>query len=151
MTESENESDFLRKRVKDRRRAVGCFPSKETGSINSALNAAMRDIIPDYSVAEKRLKTEWIEIVGPDIAKRAIPGEIANKILTIRVAGAVWLAELKNNRASDLLRIVNACLGNGAIKRIDFRLAPTIPGETEIKRAPAPIKFTTPLSLPIHR
>ena len=116
-----DESELLRKLVSAKRRSLGYSPQRKTADIRSAVETAMRGVLPEYSAAEIRIKDEWGLIAGEDIAKRSMPGEIVNGVLTLYVSGAVWLAELKNNRAADLLRLVNSHVGHGSVKRIEFR------------------------------
>ncbi|MCL1909481.1 MAG: DUF721 domain-containing protein [Kiritimatiellaeota bacterium] len=121
-----NESEFLRRRADAKILALGYSIYPEARPISYFIESAISGITPDVSVIKERIRNDWGDIVGNDIAKRTFPDEVHDGILTLHVAGNVWLAELKNNQASEIIRRINIHLGRNLIKRINFRLAPTM-------------------------
>lgn len=65
-----------------------------------ALDAAdaLAAVIEHYKLAatleERRVLTEWREVVGPRIASRTWPGAVRGGVLTVRVTNSAWMQEL---------------------------------------------------------
>jgi hypothetical protein len=102
--------------------------AEEISSLSKALERSLRDL-----GLQKRLKAEeisvlWPKIVGPAVAKIAYPAQFRTGTLFIDVADSVWMQELKFQE-SELLRRVNAALGEALVHRLFFQLA----------RSPAPM------------
>jgi predicted nucleic acid-binding Zn ribbon protein len=59
---------------------------------------ALAAVIEHYKLAatleERRVLTEWREVVGPRIAGRTWPGAVRNGLLTVRVTNSAWMQEL---------------------------------------------------------
>ena len=77
------------------------------------------------SVQETLIQNEWIKIVGPDLAKRTMPGNFDKGNLTVYVMGSAWLAELRRNALSNMIRRINEHLGEVIVKSINLRPAPS--------------------------
>ena len=77
------------------------------------------------SVQETLVQLEWIKIVGPDLAKRTMPGNFDKGNLTVYVMGSAWLAELRRNALSNMIRRINEHLGEVIVKSINLRPAPS--------------------------
>ncbi len=78
-----------------------------------------------FSVHESLLQSEWIKIVGSDLAKRTMPGNLDNGQLFVYVKGAVWLAELRRNSIPNMIKRINQHLGKNTVKKITLRPAPS--------------------------
>jgi Protein of unknown function (DUF721). len=136
---AKTQNAFLSSRAEAKRRQLDWMPRREASPFDPApvFDAIARRLDINTSAAEALLKNEWILIVGADIARHAAPGAIENGMLTIFVASSVWLAELRQNHARDLLRLINERIGHGSVKRIDFRQESSVGG----KRRAAPAYF----------
>lgn len=88
------------------------------------LDKILKRLDINYSTAEARIQNDWIQIVGPDLARHATPGNLTQKTLTVYVMGSTWLAELKRNQGRTLIQKINAVLGPDTVQRISFRAAP---------------------------
>ncbi|HUH00419.1 MAG TPA: DUF721 domain-containing protein [Kofleriaceae bacterium] len=59
---------------------------------------ALAAVIEHYKLAatieERRVLTEWREVVGPRIASRTWPGAVRAGVLTVRVTNSAWMQEL---------------------------------------------------------
>lgn len=110
------------------RREFGCIPDekprpafKESEPLGAALRRAVAGLgVPAESSDALRIEREWAAIVGPDIAKAAVPGALAGGVLTVRVGSSVWFAELRRSAPSALPPKINAALGRDAVKRINL-------------------------------
>lgn len=65
------------------------------------------------------IRLKWVDIVGKELALRSEPSSLGVKVLTVRVAEAVWgRMILKLQR--DILERLQALLGSGVVERIQF-------------------------------
>ncbi len=67
------------------------------------------------------VKRDWPSIVGPQISRRARPGDLRGGTLTVIVDNSPWLQEL-TLRESELRSRLQARYGAGAIKALHFIL-----------------------------
>lgn len=100
-------------------------PFKEATKVADVLDGALRKFGIIYSADEDRIQKEWVEIVGRDLARHAAPGSLTKGVLVVYVSGAVWLAELRRAGAKKLVEKINAHCGEGSVRDIAFRAAPT--------------------------
>lgn len=100
-------------------------PFKEAAHIGTSLDSVLKTIGVSFSTDENKIQQHWIDIVGPDLAKRTMPGKLANGSLTVFVKGSVWLAELKRNGVKNLIKRVNEATRPNTVKRITLLAAPT--------------------------
>lgn len=100
-------------------------PFKEATPIGASLDGVLQKIGISFSADENQIQQNWIEIVGPDIARRTMPGSLTRGTLTVFVKGSVWLAELKRNGPTDLIKRINDALGLNTVRRITLRAAPS--------------------------
>lgn len=88
------------------------------------------DLIPNIlkgfgledKIWQHALAAEWTELVGPQVAQRARPGGIQNRILTIFVSSPVWLSELTRTSRPLILNKLQTRFGSSLIR--DIRLQP---------------------------
>lgn len=71
---------------------------------------------------ERTLIEEWHDLVGDAIARRARPGQMQRKILTVYVSNAAWLNELARYGKAELLQKLQTRFGPDRIA--DLRFAP---------------------------
>lgn len=76
----------------------------------------------EEKVWQQALLNEWSQLVGEQVARRARPGKIQNKILTIFVTSSVWLNELTRYSKPQMLKNLQARFGTDLIR--DIRLQP---------------------------
>ncbi len=77
------------------------------------------------SAHEILIQSEWIKIVGPDLAKHTIPGNLDKGNLTVYVMGSAWLAELRRSSLPKMIRRINEHHGETIVKSINLRPAPS--------------------------
>ena len=100
-------------------------PFKEASSVGNSLDSVLKKIGIEFSMDENRIQQNWVKIVGPDLARRTMPGKLSNGTLTVFVKGSVWLAELKRNGMPNMIRRINAASNAVTVKRITLLAAPT--------------------------
>lgn len=103
-------------------------------SIHSILEKTLKSLEIDVPVKSYSILMAWKEIVGETIADHAQPRRIRNQILFIDVVHPTWMQQLQFLK-SDLLKKVNAFLGEPRIQDIRFRL-----GKISPKPNPPPSK-----------
>ncbi len=84
---------------------------------------------------EQTLIEEWHALVGDAVARRARPGQIQRKVLTIYVSNAAWMNELVRYGKTELLR--NLRTRFGADRIADLRFAPDPDLQPDPRRAAA--------------
>jgi predicted nucleic acid-binding Zn ribbon protein len=84
--------------------------------------AFLKEVGLEEKVWQQALLNEWSQLVGEQVARRARPGKIQNKILTIFVTSSVWLNELTRYSKPQMLKNLQARFGTDLIR--DIRLQP---------------------------
>lgn len=79
---------------------------------------------------EQTLMEEWHALVGDAIARRARPGQMQRKTLTIYVSNATWLNELARYGKSDLLNKLQERFGADRIAELRFAPDPDLQAPT---------------------
>jgi len=78
----------------------------EAGAVISSRRSPARhiagtvdDVVRDLGLARDLLLEElvqnWVDVVGPDVARRSVPSEIQGKLLVVEVADSSWMFILK--------------------------------------------------------
>ena len=62
----------------------------------------------------------WAQIVGPDLAAHTVPESLADGELTVAADSTAWATQLRL-LAAQLVRRLNAELGDGAVRRVKVR------------------------------
>lgn len=62
----------------------------------------------------------WAQIVGPDLAAHAVPDGLADGELTVTADSTAWATQLRL-LAAELVRRLNAELGDGSVRRVRVR------------------------------
>lgn len=73
------------------------------------------------------LMNEWPDLVGPQVAQRARPGRLQNRVLTIFVTSPVWLNELSRYSKPQMLKNIQARFGADLIREIRLQPDPDMP------------------------
>jgi len=100
-------------------------PFKEAEMVGEGLDKVLKKIGVSFSADENQIQSEWIQIVGKDLAKHTMPGSLERKTLSVFVMGAAWFAELKRAGTENLVKKINAYCGDGTVKNINFQPAPS--------------------------
>lgn len=69
----------------------------------------------------------WPAIVGPEVARRAVPKSFSGSALVVAVANSTWLQELSFLKGEILDRIAEA-VGPGVVEEIRLVLEPKLKG-----------------------
>jgi hypothetical protein len=105
---------------------------KETGStemiahlpdvvpIQQALNNIVSNSINSDNSDLIRLKCDWEELVGKDIANIAQPKNIKNGIIYVEVANSAWMMELKNYSKKMIMEKISGLYGDKSYKDMVF-------------------------------
>ena len=92
-------------------------PAQPLGQI---LNPIVQEIEATRGQAIDRLLERWPEMVGPAIAKVAVPVSIHNGTLYVEVMGSSWLYVLEKEHKSRILAKAREAAGGGDIRFIRF-------------------------------
>lgn len=101
-----------------------CRPASG-GEISSAGSVAA-DLLKkaglESKLWEQTLIDEWLTLVGDAVARRARPGQMQRKVLTIYVSNAAWLNELSRYGKTEMLNKLQSRFGPERI--VDLRFQP---------------------------
>jgi predicted nucleic acid-binding Zn ribbon protein len=109
------------------------------------LTAALDGLIGDQGWARQAatgsMFGRWAEIVGPDLAAHTKPDTLAGGELTVTADSTAWATQLRL-LATQLVRRLNAELGDGSVRRVKVRGPasgpPRRPGEWRVKGSRGP-------------
>jgi predicted nucleic acid-binding Zn ribbon protein len=109
------------------------------------LTAALDGLIGDQGWARQAatgsMFGRWAEIVGPDLAAHTKPDTLADGELTVTADSTAWATQLRL-LAAQLVRRLNAELGDGSVRRVKVRGPaggpPRRPGEWRVKGSRGP-------------
>ena len=93
-----------------------------TSKISDLIPAFLKEVGLEDKLWQQALLTEWSQLVGEQVARRARPGKIQNRILSIFVTNSVWLNELTRYSKPQILKNLQARFGPDLIR--DIRLQP---------------------------
>ncbi len=90
----------------------------------SPLSAAISELVGEagweLAVATGSVFGRWAQIVGPDLAAHTSPVGLTDGELVVSADSTAWATQVRL-LASQLLRRVNAELGDGAVRRVHVR------------------------------
>ena len=72
-----------------------------------------------------RLREEWANVVGPDVAARSTPVALNAGVLSIRADGAAWATEL-TLLARSIVDKVDSYLGGGVVREVRVSAGPPL-------------------------
>lgn len=84
--------------------------------------AFLKEVGLEDKMWQQALLNEWPQLVGEQVARRARPGRIQNKVLTVFVSNSVWLNELTRYSRPQMLKNLQARFGTDLIR--ELRLQP---------------------------
>jgi hypothetical protein len=94
---------------------------KRIQRIDKVLQKALRKMELDTKLEGYRVWRVWPDIVGDQIAKRAQPERLKNRILFVRVSSSTWIQQLQTMKPM-LLERIQRSIPAEAIKDIRFSL-----------------------------
>ena len=80
----------------------------------------------EQDLRHHRILEAWPALVGPDIARRARPGPVDNKTLTIYVTSSAWLHELSRYGQRQILTKLQHQFGPQTIRNVRLLLDPDL-------------------------
>jgi predicted nucleic acid-binding Zn ribbon protein len=111
------------------------------------LNAAIEDLIEArgwrQSAAVGSVFGRWAQIVGPELAAHTRPDRLEDRELTVTADSTAWATQVRL-LAAQLVRRLNAELGDGAVERVTVRGPagaagpPRRPGEWRVRGSRGP-------------
>ena len=84
--------------------------------------AFLKEVGLEDKAWQQTLLNEWPQLVGEQVARRARPGRMQNRVLTVFVSSPVWLNELTRYSRVQMLKNLQARFGPELIR--DLRLQP---------------------------
>ena len=93
-----------------------------TSKMADLVSGFMKEVGLEDKRWHQALLNEWPALVGAQVAQRARPGRIQNRVLTIFVTSPVWLNELSRYSKPQMLKNLQARFGANLIR--DIRLQP---------------------------
>ena len=120
-------------------------PGRQRREDPQPLTAALDALIGDQGWAQQAatgsLFGRWAEIVGPDLAAHTKPDTLADGELTVTADSTAWATQLRL-LAAQLVRRLNAELGDGSVRRVKVRGpasgTPRRPGEWRVRGSRGP-------------
>ena len=88
--------------------------------LGAAIDGLVAETGWELAVATGSLFGRWAEIVGPDLAAHTAPESLSGGELVVTADSTAWATQLKL-LAGDLVRRINAELGDGSVRRVQVR------------------------------
>ncbi|MEV5960684.1 DciA family protein [Kribbella sp. NPDC051952] len=93
---------------------------RDPQKLTNTLGRLMRDQGWEVDVAVHGVMARWPSIVGPEMAEHCTPESYQDTELTVRTSSTAWATQLKL-LAPDLVRRLNAELGDGTVTRVNVQ------------------------------
>ena len=93
---------------------------RDPQKLTNTLGRLMRDQGWEVDVAVHGVMARWPSIVGPEMAEHCKPESYEDTQLTVRTSSPAWATQLKL-LAPDLIRRLNAELGEGTVTRVNVQ------------------------------
>jgi predicted nucleic acid-binding Zn ribbon protein len=107
--------------VEDRAPWAGVEDCRSLGDI---LPAIMKKLGLEAEQWLMSLQPEWVDLMGPAVAKHTRPGRMDRKRLVVFVDSSVWLNELKRFGRTELLDKLQARFGKDKIESVSLEMDP---------------------------
>jgi hypothetical protein len=108
--------------------------------VSTNLKSVLRSIGRGQPGVHPEIWARWSEIVGENLARRAVPRSLQGKTLFIDVANSAWMQELSYLKPT-LLEQFGEAVGVNVVKEIRFSVNPSIARHHD----PKPEKETPPV------
>jgi predicted nucleic acid-binding Zn ribbon protein len=108
--------------------------------LTAAVDGLIRDQGWALAAATGSVFGRWAQIVGPDLAAHTSPESLTEGELIVTADSTAWATQLRL-LAGQLIRRLNAELGDGAVRRVKVRgpaRAPRRPGEWRVRGSRGP-------------
>ncbi len=114
--------------------------------VSTDLKSVLRSIGRGQPGVHPEIWARWNEIVGEDLARRAVPRSLQGKTLFIDVANSAWMQELSYLKPT-LLEQFGEAVGEHVVKEIRFSVNPSIARHHDEKPKPKtpPVREDTAL------
>jgi hypothetical protein len=109
--------------------------------VSTDLKSVLRSIGRGQPGIHPEIWARWSEIVGENLARRAIPRSLQGRTLTIAVANSAWMQELSYLKPT-LIEQFREEIGKNVVKEIRLVLSPSIarPHDAEPEKEPPPVE-----------
>ena len=88
--------------------------------LNAAIDGLINEAGWELAVATGSVFGRWAQIVGPDLAAHTTPEALADGELIVTADSTAWATQLRL-LAAELVRRLNAELGDGSVRRVQVR------------------------------
>jgi predicted nucleic acid-binding Zn ribbon protein len=88
--------------------------------LGAAINGLVTETGWELAIATGSVFGRWAQIVGPDLAAHTVPAGLTDGELTVIADSTAWATQLRL-LAAELVRKLNAELGDGAVRRVKVR------------------------------
>jgi predicted nucleic acid-binding Zn ribbon protein len=108
--------------------------------LNRAIDGLVSETGWELAVATGSVFGRWAQIVGPDLAAHTTPDGLAGGELTVIADSTAWATQLRL-LAGELVRKLNAELGDGSVRRVNVRgpgAGSRRPGEWRVRGSRGP-------------
>ena len=99
---------------------------QDATSFSQIVPSVMKRMGLEEELWKQQIIEEWVELVGPQVARHARPGPVDRMTLVIFVNSSVWLNELSRYGQTKILEKVQARFGDRTVKRIRLQLDPDL-------------------------
>lgn len=93
---------------------------EDPAPLGAAIDGLVAETGWELSVATGSVFGRWAQIVGPDLAAHTAPERLADGELVVTADSTAWATQLRL-LAADLVRRLNAELGDGTVRRVNVR------------------------------
>jgi predicted nucleic acid-binding Zn ribbon protein len=108
--------------------------------LDAAIDGLINEAGWELAVATGSVFGRWTQIVGPDLAAHTTPEALADGELIVVADSTAWATQLRL-LAAELVRRLNAELGDGSVRRVQVRgpgSATRRPGQWRVKGSRGP-------------
>jgi predicted nucleic acid-binding Zn ribbon protein len=93
---------------------------EDPAPLGAAIDGLVTETGWELAVATGSVFGRWAQIVGPDLAAHTAPERLADGELVVTADSTAWATQLRL-LAADLVRRLNAELGDGTVRRVSVR------------------------------
>ncbi len=122
------------------RQQAGRQHLEDPAPLDAAIDGLVADTGWELAVATGSVFGRWPQIVGRDLAAHTTPDRLKDGELTVLVDSTAWATQLRL-LAADLVRKLNAELGDGAVRRVKVLgpgAQPRRPGQWRVRGSRGP-------------
>jgi len=90
----------------------------QTEHISDGIEGALKQLLPPHIAVLQKVKSEWDNIAGKQLAQYMTPSEMSDTTLFIEVSHPAWLMEFREKEQLLLLHKIQAVTGSIKCKKI---------------------------------